>query len=143
MPNVRYFFFFSSRRRHTRSLCDWSSDVCSSDLITPKGEQELSSEEKLLRAIFGEKARDVKDTSLRLPNGERGKVVGVKVFSRENGDELQAGVIEQYHVSVAQMRKITMGDKMAGRHGNKGVIARILPVEDMPYLADGTPADII
>jgi DNA-directed RNA polymerase subunit beta len=111
--------------------------------ITPKGEQELSSEEKLLRAIFGEKARDVKDTSLRLPNGERGKVVGVKVFSRENGDELQAGVIEQYHVSVAQMRKITMGDKMAGRHGNKGVIARILPVEDMPYLEDGTPIDMI
>jgi len=111
--------------------------------ITPKGEQELSSEEKLLRAIFGEKARDVKDTSLRLPNGERGKVVGVKVFSRENGDELQAGVIEQYHVSVAQMRKITMGDKMAGRHGNKGVIARILPIEDMPYLEDGTPADMI
>jgi DNA-directed RNA polymerase subunit beta len=111
--------------------------------ITPKGEQELSSEEKLLRAIFGEKARDVKDTSLRLPNGERGKVVGVKVFSRENGDELQAGVIEQYHVSVAQMRKITMGDKMAGRHGNKGVIARILPVEDMPYLEDGTPVDMI
>ena len=111
--------------------------------ITPKGEQELSSEEKLLRAIFGEKARDVKDTSLRLPNGERGKVVGVKLFSRENGDELQAGVIEQYHVSVAQMRKITMGDKMAGRHGNKGVIARILPVEDMPYLEDGTPIDMI
>jgi DNA-directed RNA polymerase subunit beta len=111
--------------------------------ITPKGEQELSSEEKLLRAIFGEKARDVKDTSLRLPNGERGKVVGVKVFSRENGDELQAGVIEQYHVSVAQMRKITMGDKMAGRHGNKGVIARILPLEDMPYLEDGTPVDMI
>jgi DNA-directed RNA polymerase subunit beta len=111
--------------------------------ITPKGEQELSSEEKLLRAIFGEKARDVKDTSLRLPNGERGKVVGVKIFSRENGDELQAGVIEQYHVSVAQMRKITMGDKMAGRHGNKGVIARILPAEDMPYLEDGTPVDMI
>jgi DNA-directed RNA polymerase subunit beta len=111
--------------------------------ITPKGEQELSSEEKLLRAIFGEKARDVKDTSLRLPNGERGKVVGVKVFSRENGDELQAGVIEQYHVSVAQMRKITMGDKMAGRHGNKGVIARILPIEDMPYTEDGTPIDMI
>jgi len=111
--------------------------------ITPKGEQELSSEEKLLRAIFGEKARDVKDTSLRLPNGERGKVVGVKLFSREHGDELQAGVIEQYHVSVAQMRKITMGDKMAGRHGNKGVIARILPVEDMPYLEDGTPVDMI
>jgi DNA-directed RNA polymerase subunit beta len=111
--------------------------------IQPKGEQELSSEEKLLRAIFGEKARDVKDASLRLPNGERGKVIAVKVFSRENGDELQAGVIEQYHVSVAQMRKISVGDKMAGRHGNKGVIARILPVEDMPYLEDGTPADII
>jgi DNA-directed RNA polymerase subunit beta len=111
--------------------------------ITPKGEQELSSEEKLLRAIFGEKARDVKDTSLRLPNGERGKVVGVKLFAREHGDELQAGVIEQYHVSVAQMRKITMGDKMAGRHGNKGVIARILPIEDMPHLEDGTPVDMI
>ena len=111
--------------------------------IQPKGEQELSSEEKLLRAIFGEKARDVKDASLRLPNGERGKVIAVKVFSRENGDELQAGVIEQYHVSVAQMRKISVGDKMAGRHGNKGVIARILPVEDMPYLEDGTPVDII
>ncbi len=111
--------------------------------ITPKGEQELSSEEKLLRAIFGEKARDVKDTSLRMPNGEQGKVVGVKIFSRENGDELQAGVIQQIHVSVAQMRKISVGDKMAGRHGNKGVIARILPVEDMPYLEDGTPVDIL
>lgn len=111
--------------------------------ITPKGEQELSSEEKLLRAIFGEKARDVKDTSLRLPNGERGKVVGVKLFSRENGDELQAGVIEQYHVSVALMRKISVGDKMAGRHGNKGVISRILPVEDMPCMEDGTPVDMI
>ncbi|MFI5240280.1 MAG: DNA-directed RNA polymerase subunit beta [Candidatus Saccharimonadia bacterium] len=110
--------------------------------ITPKGEQELSSEEKLLRAIFGEKARDVKDTSLRMPNGETGKVVGVKIFSRDNGDELPAGVIEQLHVSVAQMRKISVGDKMAGRHGNKGVIARILPVEDMPYLEDGTPVDI-
>lgn len=111
--------------------------------ITPKGEQELSSEEKLLRAIFGEKARDVKDTSLRVPNGERGKVVGIKVFSRENGDELQAGVIEQIHVSVAQMRKVSVGDKMAGRHGNKGVIARVLPVEDMPYMEDGTPVDIV
>jgi len=111
--------------------------------ITPKGEQELSSEEKLLRAIFGEKARDVKDTSLRMPNGERGKVVGVKVFTRDGGDELPAGVIEQYYVSVAQMRKISVGDKMAGRHGNKGVIARVLPVEDMPYLEDGTPVDMI
>lgn len=111
--------------------------------ITPKGEQELSSEEKLLRAIFGEKARDVKDTSLRMPNGERGKVVGIKLFTREQGDELPGGVISQYHVSVAQTRKISVGDKMAGRHGNKGVIARILPVEDMPYLEDGTPVDII
>jgi DNA-directed RNA polymerase subunit beta len=111
--------------------------------ITPKGEQELSSEEKLLRAIFGEKARDVKDTSLRMPNGERGKVVGVKIFSRENGDELPAGVIEQYYVSVAQMRKISVGDKMAGRHGNKGVIARILPIEDMPYMEDGTAVDMV
>lgn len=111
--------------------------------ITPKGEQELTSEEKLLRAIFGEKARDVKDTSLRMPNGARGKVVDVKEFSRENGDDLQAGVIRQLYVSVAQMRKISVGDKMAGRHGNKGVIARILPVEDMPYLEDGTPVDMI
>jgi len=111
--------------------------------ITPKGEQELSSEEKLLRAIFGEKARDVKDTSLRMPNGERGKVVGVKIFSREQGDELPPGVIKQLQVSVAQMRKISVGDKMAGRHGNKGVIARVLPIEDMPYTADGTPVDII
>jgi DNA-directed RNA polymerase subunit beta len=130
-----------------RGIVRIGAEVTAGDIlvgkITPKGEQELSSEEKLLRAIFGEKARDVKDTSLRLPNGERGKVVGVKVFSRENGDELQAGVIEQYHVSVAQMRKITMGDKMAGRHGNKGVIARVLPVEDMPYLEDGTPVDMI
>lgn len=111
--------------------------------ITPKGEQELSSEERLLRAIFGEKARDVKDTSLRMPNGERGKVVDVKLFSRENGDELPAGVIEQYHVSVAQLRKISAGDKMAGRHGNKGVVAKIVPAEDMPYLEDGTPVDMI
>lgn len=111
--------------------------------ITPKGEQELSSEEKLLRAIFGEKARDVKDTSLRMPNGERGKIVGVKIFSREQGDELPPGVIKQLQVAVAQMRKISVGDKMAGRHGNKGVIARVLPVEDMPYTDDGTPVDII
>ncbi len=111
--------------------------------ITPKGEQELSSEERLLRAIFGEKARDVKDTSLRLPNGESGKVVGIKTLSRDDGNELPPGVIVQIEVSVAQMRKITIGDKMAGRHGNKGVIARILPVEDMPYLEDGTPVDIV
>ncbi len=111
--------------------------------ITPKGETDLSSEERLLRAIFGEKARDVKDTSLRLPNGTVGKVVAVKILSREAGDDLPAGVICQIYVAVAQLRKISVGDKMVGRHGNKGVISRILPVEDMPYLADGSPVDII
>jgi DNA-directed RNA polymerase subunit beta len=111
--------------------------------ITPKGETELTAEEKLLRAIFGEKAREVKDTSLRVPHGERGKVIDVRVFSREDHDELPAGVNKLVRVSVAQKRKIAEGDKMAGRHGNKGVIARILPVEDLPYLADGTPVDII
>ncbi len=111
--------------------------------ITPKGETELTAEEKLLRAIFGEKAREVKDTSLRVPHGERGKVIDVKVFSRETHDELPAGVNQLVRVSIAQRRKLSEGDKMAGRHGNKGVIARILPVEDMPHLADGTPVDII
>ena len=111
--------------------------------ITPKGEQELSSEERLLRAIFGEKAKEVRDTSQRMSNGKHGKVVGVKVFSRENGHELKAGVIMQIQVFVAQMRKIAVGDKLGGRHGNKGVISRILPVEDMPFTADGTPVDII
>jgi DNA-directed RNA polymerase subunit beta len=111
--------------------------------ITPRGETELTAEEKLLRAIFGEKAKDVKDTSLRLPHGERGKVVEVKVFSKGNGDELPAGVYQQIEVSVAQLRKITVGDKMAGRHGNKGVISRTLPEADMPFLPDGTPVDII
>jgi DNA-directed RNA polymerase subunit beta len=111
--------------------------------ITPKGETDLSSEERLLRAIFGEKARDVKDTSLRLPNGAGGKVVDVKILSREEGDDLPAGVISQIYVAVAQLRKISVGDKMAGRHGNKGVISKILPIEDMPYLEDGTPVDMI
>ena len=111
--------------------------------ITPKGEQELSSEERLLRAIFGEKAKEVRDTSQRMSNGKHGKVVGVKVFSRANGHELKAGVIMQIQVFVAQMRKIAVGDKLGGRHGNKGVIARILPVEDMPFTEDGTPIDII
>jgi DNA-directed RNA polymerase subunit beta len=111
--------------------------------ITPKGETELTAEEKLLRAIFGEKAREVKDTSLRVPHGERGKVIEVRVFSRRDHDELPAGVNKLVRVSVAQKRKIAEGDKMAGRHGNKGVIARILPVEDMPYLVDGTPVDIV
>ena len=111
--------------------------------ITPKGEQELSSEELLLRAIFGEKAKEVRDTSQRMSNGKHGKVVGVKVFSRENGHELKAGVIMQIQVFVAQMRKISVGDKLGGRHGNKGVVARILPVEDMPFTEDGTPIDIV
>ena len=111
--------------------------------ITPKGETELTAEERLLRAIFGEKAREVKDTSLRVPQGERGKVVEVRVFSRENGDELPPGVNELVRVSIAQKRKVSEGDKMAGRHGNKGVISRIVPKEDMPFLADGTPVDII
>jgi DNA-directed RNA polymerase subunit beta len=111
--------------------------------ITPKGETELTAEEKLLRAIFGEKAREVKDTSLRVPHGERGKVVEVKVFSRENNDELPPGVNHLVRVAIAQKRKIGAGDKMAGRHGNKGVISRVLPIEDMPFLPDGTPVDII
>ncbi len=111
--------------------------------ITPKGETELTAEEKLLRAIFGEKAREVKDTSLRVPHGERGKVVEVKVFSRDAGDELPPGVNQLVRVSIAQKRKIGAGDKMAGRHGNKGVISKVLPIEDMPFLPDGTPVDII
>jgi len=111
--------------------------------ISPKGEADLTAEERLLRAIFGEKARDVKDTSLRLPHGKRGRVIGIKIFSRDKGDKLPAGVIKTIQVEVAQLRKVMVGDKLAGRHGNKGVIARILPEEDMPYLADGTPVDII
>jgi DNA-directed RNA polymerase subunit beta len=111
--------------------------------ITPKGETELTAEERLLRAIFGEKAREVKDTSLRLPSGEHGKVVDIKIFSRENNDELLPGVNKLIQVAVAQKRKISVGDKMAGRHGNKGVIAKIMPPEDMPFLPDGTPVDIV
>ncbi|PFG36373.1 DNA-directed RNA polymerase subunit beta [Flavimobilis soli] len=111
--------------------------------VTPKGETELTPEERLLRAIFGEKAREVRDTSLKVPHGESGTVIGVKEFRREDGDELPAGVNELVRVYIAQRRKITAGDKLAGRHGNKGVISTILPVEDMPFLADGTPVDII
>lgn len=111
--------------------------------ITPKGETELSAEERLLQAIFGDKAKDVKDTSLRLPGGEGGKVVDIQIFNRQQGDELPTGVIRQIKVYVAQTRKIQVGDKMAGRHGNKGVISRIVPSEDMPFLPDGTPVDII
>ncbi len=111
--------------------------------ISPKGEVELTAEERLLRAIFGEKAREVKDTSLRLEHGKQGRIVGVKIFSRDRGDKLESGVIKQIQVEVAQLRKISVGDKLAGRHGNKGIIAKILPVEDMPYLEDGTPVDVI
>ncbi|HSK61596.1 MAG TPA: DNA-directed RNA polymerase subunit beta, partial [Actinomycetospora sp.] len=111
--------------------------------VTPKGETELTPEERLLRAIFGEKAREVRDTSLKVPHGETGKVIGVRVFDREEGDELPPGVNQLVRVYVAQMRKIQDGDKLAGRHGNKGVIAKILPVEDMPFLEDGTPVDIV
>ncbi len=123
------------------------AEVASGDILTgkisPKGEGDLTSEERLLRAIFGEKSRDVKDSSLYLPHGEYGKVVDIKIFSREQGDKLSTGVIQQIQVSVAQLKKISVGDKLAGRHGNKGVISRIAPVEDMPYLPDGTPVDMI
>ncbi len=111
--------------------------------ISPKGESDLTAEERLLRAIFGEKSRDVKDSSLRLDHGKQGRVVGVKIFSREEGDKLDAGVIKRIQVSVAELRKVQVGDKLAGRHGNKGVISVILPQEDMPFLADGTPVDIV
>ena len=123
------------------------AEVSSGDIlvgkITPKGETELSAEEKLLRAIFGEKAKDVKDTSLRLPHGEYGKVVNIEIFSKEAGDELPAGVYQMVEVSVAQLRKVQVGDKLAGRHGNKGVISMVLPEAEMPYLPDGTPVDVI
>lgn len=123
------------------------AEVSSGDIlagkISPKGEGDLTPEERLLRAIFGEKSKDVKDTSLYLPHGEHGKIVDIKIFSREQGDKLSAGVIQQIQVSVAQLRKISVGDKLAGRHGNKGVISKIAAIEDMPYLPDGTPVDII
>ncbi len=137
----------SLRHLDETGIVQVGSEVSAGDVlvgkITPKGEQELSSEERLLRAIFGEKAKDVRDTSQRMNNAGGGKVVGVKIFSRENGHELKAGVLMQIQIFVAQLRKISVGDKLAGRHGNKGVVARILPVEDMPYMADGTPVDIV
>lgn len=111
--------------------------------VTPKGETQLTPEERLLRSIFGEKAKDVKDTSLRLEAGKRGRVIGVKIFSRENGDQLESGVIKRIHITVAQVRNVSVGDKLAGRHGNKGVISRILPEEDMPYTEDGKPIDVL
>ncbi|MBX4210411.1 DNA-directed RNA polymerase subunit beta [Candidatus Parcubacteria bacterium] len=111
--------------------------------ITPKGETQLTPEERLLRSLFGEKARDVKDTSKRMENGKRGRVINVQVFSREKGDKLESGIIKRIHIEVAQLRTLSVGDKLAGRHGNKGVISKVLPVEDMPYMKDGTPIDII
>ncbi|GAA0962327.1 DNA-directed RNA polymerase subunit beta [Actinocorallia libanotica] len=130
-----------------RGIIRIGADVVTGDIlvgkVTPKGETELTPEERLLRAIFGEKAREVRDTSLKVPHGESGKVIGVRVFSREDGDELPPGVNELVRVYVAQKRKITDGDKLAGRHGNKGVISKVLPVEDMPFLEDGTPVDIV
>lgn len=130
-----------------RGIIRIGAEVRSGDIlvgkVTPKGETELTAEERLLRAIFGEKAREVRDTSLRVPHGESGIVVDVKVFSRENGDELPPGVNQLVRVYIAQKRKISVGDKMAGRHGNKGVISRILPVEDMPFMPDGTPLQIV
>ena len=111
--------------------------------ISPKGEVELTSEEKLLRAVFGEKAADVRDTSLVLPHGKSGRVVGIKIFSRDRGDKLEPGVIKKIQIDIAQLRKVRAGDKLAGRHGNKGVISQVRPAEDMPYLEDGTPVDVI
>ena len=123
------------------------SEVTSGDIlvgkITPKGETELTPEEKLLKAIFGEKAGDVRDTSLKVPHGEYGTVVDVKIFTPENSDEIKPGVLKVVRVYIAQKRKISVGDKMAGRHGNKGVVSRILPREDMPFLEDGTPLDLV
>lgn len=137
----------SLRHLDENGIVQIGSEVKAGDVlvgkITPKGEQELSSEERLLRAIFGEKAKDVRDTSQRMNNAGGGKVVGVKIFSRENGHELKAGVLMQIQIFVAQLRKIGVGDKMAGRFGNKGVVAKVLPVEDMPFLEDGTPVDVI
>ena len=130
-----------------RGIIRIGAEVKSGDIlvgkVTPKGETELTAEERLLRAIFGEKAREVRDTSLRVPHGAYGIIVDVKVFTPENSDELQPGVREVVRCYIAQKRKISVGDKMAGRHGNKGVVSRILPQEDMPYLPDGTPLDIV
>ena len=144
IPNVSE---YSLRHLDEDGIVAVGSEVSAGDIlvgkITPKGEQELSSEERLLRAIFGEKAKDVRDTSVRMNGSSTGKVVGVKVFTREQGHDLKAGVLKQIKIYVAEMRKISVGDKLAGRHGNKGVVSRILPVEDMPFMADGTPVDIL
>ena len=138
---------YSLRHLDEEGIVQIGSEVKPGDVlvgkITPKGEQELSSEERLLRAIFGEKAKDVRDTSQRMKNTGSGKVIGVKIFSKENGHEMRAGVLKQIQIFVAESRKIMVGDKMAGRHGNKGVVAKILPEADMPFMEDGTPIDVI
>ena len=130
-----------------RGIIRVGAEVTTGDIlvgkVTPKGETELTPEERLLRAIFGEKAREVRDTSMKVPHGESGTVIGVREFNREDGDELPPGVNQLVRVYVAQKRKISVGDKLAGRHGNKGVIAKILPIEDMPFMEDGTPVDVI
>jgi DNA-directed RNA polymerase subunit beta len=130
-----------------RGIIRIGAEVTNGDIlvgkVTPKGETELTPEERLLRAIFGEKAREVRDTSMKVPHGESGTVIGVRVFDREEGDELPPGVNQLVRVYVAQKRKISVGDKLAGRHGNKGVIAKILPIEDMPFMEDGTPVDVV
>ena len=134
-------------RRDERGIIRVGAEVRAGDIlvgkVTPKGETELTAEERLLRAIFGEKAREVRDTSLKVPHGEYGIVVDAKVFTRENGDELAPGVNQSVRIYIAQKRKISVGDKMAGRHGNKGVVSRVLPVEDMPFLPNGRPLDIV
>ncbi len=144
IPNVSE---FKLRNLDEDGIIRVGAEVRSGDIlvgkVTPKGETQLTPEERLLHAIFGEKAKDVKDTSLRMEGGKRGRVIGVKVFSRESGDQLESGVIKRVHVEVAQLRAVSVGDKLAGRHGNKGVISRILPEEDMPYDKDGNPVDII
>ncbi len=130
-----------------RGIIRIGAEVHSGDIlvgkVTPKGETELTPEERLLRAIFGEKAREVRDTSLKVPHGTSGIVVDVKIFTKENSDELAPGVTKSVRVYLAQKRKIGVGDKMAGRHGNKGVVSRVLPEEDMPFLPDGTPLDVV
>ena len=144
IPNVSE---FKLRNLDEDGVVRIGAEVRSGDIlvgkVTPKGETQLTPEERLLHAVFGEKAKDVKDTSLRMEGGKRGRVIGVKVFSRETGDSLESGVIKRVHVEVAQLRTISVGDKLAGRHGNKGVISRVLPEEDMPFDAEGNPVDII
>jgi DNA-directed RNA polymerase subunit beta len=144
IPNVSE---FKLRNLDEDGVVRIGAEVRSGDIlvgkVTPKGETQLTPEERLLHAIFGEKAKDVKDTSLRMEGGKRGRIIGIKIFSRETGDQLESGVIKRVHIEVAQLRTISVGDKLAGRHGNKGVISRILPEEDMPFDKDGNPVDII